>query len=81
MRRIVEENYGADADNNRGTTLISYELDSDDTDTVVDYLIDLYEEEGSLNPLESVAVYNPYTEEMDFFIVRTWDYLDKKDYE
>lgn len=75
MRRIIEPDYGADADNRRGITLTSYELDDDDFDSVVEELNDLLNDRDFLYDTEIVRIYNPYTEEVDEFEVNPSDYL------
>ena len=48
MTRQVDNNYGADADGNRGTTAIFYELDDSDTPEIISQIIEYIESTGEL---------------------------------
>ena len=48
MIRQVDNNYGADADGNRGTTATFYELDDSDKPEVISQIIEYIESTGEL---------------------------------
>lgn len=78
MRRIVDKNYGADADGNRGITQIDYEIDMEDEqeikEQVAEYLSSLDEDEDRYEEIE-VVLFDPITGEEVYFTVRVKDYI------
>ena len=78
MRRIVDTAYGADADGNRGITVIDYEIDSDDKieirEQVREYLDECGEDNDPDDTLE-VVLFDPVTYEEVYFTVRVKDYV------
>lgn len=77
MRRIVDTAYGADADGNRGITLVSYEIEAEDEpqirEQVQEYVSSLNEDEDPDETIE-VALIDPVTDEDIYFTVRVKDY-------
>lgn len=78
MRRIVDTAYGADADGNRGITVIYYEIDSDDKikirEQILEYL-DTWGETPDPDEELEVVLFDPVTDEGVYFTVRTKDYV------
>ena len=78
MRRIVDTAYGADADGNRGITVVDYEIEAEDElaikDQVREYLDEYGEDNDSDDTLE-VVLFDPVTDEEVYFTVRVKDYV------
>ena len=79
MRRIVDTAYGADADGNRGITVVDYEIDSDDECEIreqvaeyIDTFKDFAEDPG--DELD-IVLFDPVTEEEVYFTIRIKDYI------
>ncbi len=79
MTRQVDNNYGADADGNRGTTAIFYELDDTDTPEIVSQIIEYIESTGELpdNPF-TVRLIDPVSEDDVDFEINPADYLSNE---
>lgn len=76
--KIYKENYGADADGNRGQWITEYEIDEDDRDAIIDQLEFLKEdlgEEEELPRVVEIALTCPYSDELITFEIDTEDYL------
>lgn len=80
MRRIVDKNYGADADGNRGITRISYEIEAADEQEIRDQVqecISSFEDyflvEDPEDTIEVVLI-DPVTDEDVYLTVRVKDY-------
>lgn len=43
MKTYIEKNYGADADGNRGTTMVEFEVEKSDHDDIVEQLNEMFE--------------------------------------
>ena len=80
MTRQVESNYGADADGNRGTTAIFYELDNSDEPEIVSQIIEYIESTGELpdNPF-IVRLIDPVSEDDVDFEINPTDYLSEQE--
>ena len=80
MTRQVESNYGADADGNRGTTAIFYELDNSDEPEIVSQIIEYIESTGELpdNPF-TVRLIDPVSEDDVDFEINPADYLSEQE--
>ena len=78
MRRIVDTAYGADADGNRGITVVDYEIDSDDEceirEQVLEY-IDMCGESNDLSDELEIVLFDPITDEEVYFTIRVKDYV------
>ena len=79
MIRQVDNNYGADADGNRGTTAIFYELDDSDTPEIISQIIEYIESTGELpdNPF-TVRLIDPVSEDDVDFEINPADYLSNE---
>ena len=78
MRRIVDTAYGADADGNKGITVVDYEIEVEDEpeirEQVREYLDECSEDNDPDDTLE-VVLFDPVTDEEVYFTVRVKDYL------
>lgn len=78
MRRIVDTAYGADADGNRGITVVDYEIEVEDEpeirEQVQQYLDECSEDNDPDDTLE-VVLFDPVTDEEVYFTVRVKDYV------
>lgn len=78
MRRIVDTAYGADADGNRGVTVVDYEIEAEDEpeirEQVREYLDECGREDEDPDELE-VVLFDPVTDEEVYFTVRVKDYV------
>ena len=80
MIRQVDNNYGADADGNRGTTAIFYELDDSDTPEIVSQIIEYIESTGELpNNQFTVRLIDPVSEDDVDFEINLADYLSEQE--
>ena len=79
MTRQVDNNYGADADGNRGTTAIFYELDDSDTPEIISQIIEYIESTGEFpdNPF-TVRLIDPVSEDDVDFEINPTDYLSNE---
>lgn len=82
MRRIVEYDYMADIDGNRGITAVFYELDDSDTPEIESQIIEYIEATGEL-PDESFTVHliDPVTEDDIYLEVDPFEYVSLLDME
>lgn len=80
MTRQVESNYGADADGNRGTTVIFYELDDSDEPEIISQIIEYIESTGEFanNPF-TVRLIDPISEDDVDFEINPVDYLSEQE--
>ena len=80
MIRQVDNNYGADADGNRGTTAIFYELDDSDEPEIISQIIEYIESTGELpdNPF-TVRLIDPVSEDDVDFEINPLDYLSEQE--
>ena len=80
MIRQVDNNYGADADGNIGTTAIFYELDDSDTPEIISQIIEYIESTGELpdNPF-TVRLIDPVSEDDVDFEINPADYLSEQE--
>lgn len=78
MRRIVDTAYGADADGNRGVTVVDYEIEAEDEpeirEQVQQYLDECSEDNDPDDTLE-VVLFDPVTDEEVYFTIRVKDYV------
>ena len=78
MRRIVDTAYGADADGNRGITVVDYEIEAEDgqeiKEQVLEYL-DICGEAYDPDDTVEVVLIDPVTDEDIYFTVRVKDYI------
>ena len=78
MKRIVDTAYGADADGNRGITVVDYEIEASDEqeikDQVQEYVSSLSEDEDPDETVDVVLI-DPVTDEDVYFTVRVKDYV------
>ena len=78
MRRTVDTAYGADADGNRGITVVDYEIEAEDEpeirEQVREYLDECSEDNDPDDTLE-VVLFDPVTDEEVYFTVRVKDYV------
>lgn len=78
MRRIVDKAYGADADGNRGITVVDYEIDSDDETEIREQILEYLEECGeAYDPDEEleIVLFDPVTDEEVYFTIKIKDYI------
>lgn len=77
MRRIVDTAYGADADGNRGVTVVDYEIEVEDEpeirEQVQQYLDECSEDNDPDDTLE-VVLFDPVTEEDVYLEINIKDY-------
>lgn len=80
MIRQVESNYGADADGNRGTREVFYELDDSDEPEIISQIIEYIESTGELpdNPF-TVRLIDPVSEDDVDFEINPADYLSEQE--
>ena len=80
MTREVDNNYGADADGNRGTQAIFYELDDSDTPEIISQIIEYIESTGEFpdNPF-TVRLIDPISEDDVDFEINPTDYLSEQE--
>lgn len=80
MIRQVDNNYGADADGNRGATVIFYELDDSDTPEIISQIIEYIESTGEFpdNPF-TVRLIDPISEDDVDFEINPADYLSEQE--
>lgn len=77
MKVTIDNNYGADADGNRGIKVYEYEIEESDREDIVCQLIDAIND-GSIDESDSnytIILICPYTEEAIEFDVNIKDYL------
>ena len=79
MIRQVDNNYGADADGNRGIPAIFYELDDSDEPEIISQIIEYIESTGELpdNPF-TVRLIDPVSEDDVDFEINPADYLSNE---
>ena len=79
MRRIVDTAYGADADGNRGVTVVDYEIEAEDEpeirEQVREYLDECGREDEDPDGELEVVLFDPVTDEEVYFTVRVKDYV------
>ena len=79
MIRQVDNNYGADADGNRGIPAIFYELDDSDEPEIISQIIEYIESTGEFadNPF-TVRLIDPISEDDVDFEINPVDYLSNE---
>ena len=79
MIRQVESNYRADADGNRGTREVFYELDDSDEPEIISQIIEYIESTGEFadNPF-TVRLIDPISEDDVDFEINPVDYLSNE---
>ena len=79
MIRQVDNNYGADADGNRGIPAIFYELDDSDEPEIISQIIEYIESTGEFpdNPF-TVRLIDPVSEDDVDFEINPADYLSNE---
>jgi len=76
----VDNNYGADADGNRGTLAVFYELDDSDTPEIEAQIIEYIESTGELPDNQfTVRLIDPVSENDVDFEVNPSDYLSEQE--
>ena len=80
MTREVDNNYGADADGNRGIPAIFYELDDSDEPEIISQIIEYIESTGELpdNPF-TVRLIDSLSEDDIDFDINPLDYLSEQE--
>ena len=80
MIRQVDNNYGADADGNRGISAIFYELDNSDAPEIISQIIEYIESTGEFpdNPF-TVRLIDPISEDDVDFEINPVDYLSEQE--
>ena len=79
MTRQVDNNYGADADGNRGTPAIFYELDDSDEPEIISQIIEYIESTGELpDNYFTVRLIDPISENDVEFEINPADYLSNE---
>ena len=80
MIRQVDNNYGADADGNRGIPAIFYELDDSDEPEIISQIIEYIESTGELpNNQFTVRLIDPVSEDDVDFEINPADYLSEQE--
>ena len=80
MIRQVDNNYGADADGNRGIPAIFYELDDSDTPEIISQIIEYIESTGELpDDNFTVRLIDPVSEDDVDFEINPADYLSEQE--
>ena len=80
MTRQVDNNYGADADWNRGTPAIFYELDDSDEPEIISQIIEYIESTGELpDDNFTVRLIDPVSEDDVDFEINPADYLSEQE--
>ena len=80
MTREVDNNYGADADGNRGTPAIFYELNDFDEPEIISQIIEYIESTGELpDKVFIVRLIDPISEDDVDFEINPADYLSKQE--
>ena len=80
MIRQVDNNYGADADGNRGITAIFYELDDSDEPEIISQIIEYIESTGELpDNYFTVRLIDPVSEDDVDFEINPVDYLSEQE--
>lgn len=77
MKVTIDNNYGADADGNRGIKVYEYEIEPSDRDDIAEQLVEALDE-GIIDESDSVFTVSlrcPYTEEMIGIEVNIREYL------
>lgn len=78
MRRIVDTAYGADADGNRGITVVDYEIEAEDELSIKEQVLWYLDECGEdIDPDEEleIVLFDPITNEEVYFTIRVKDYV------
>ncbi len=78
MRRIVDHYYGADADGNRGITVVDYEFEAEDELSIKEQVLEYLDECGEdIDPEDTleIVLFDPVTDEEVYFTVRVKDYV------
>lgn len=78
MRRIVDTAYGADADGNRGVTVVDYEIEAEDEPEIREQVREYFDECGEdIDPDEEleIVLLDPVTDEEVYFTIRVKDYI------
>ena len=79
MIRQVDNNYGADADGNRGISAIFYELDNSDAPEIISQIIEYIESTGELPDNHfTVRLIDPVSEDDVDFEINPTDYLSNE---
>ncbi len=79
MIRQVDNNYGADADGNRGTTTVFYELDDSDEPELISQIIEYIESTGEFpDDNFTVRLIDPVSEDDVDFEINPVDYLSNE---
>lgn len=75
------EDYGTDADGNRGVKVHYYDLDEGDKDDIEDQLIEILYANGQLRSVETVSLYSYLKSDFISVEVNTFEYLSKTQYD
>lgn len=80
MYKVTDQFYGADADGNRGTPAVFYELDDTDTPEIISQIIEYIESTGELpDNLFTVRLIDPVSEDDVDFEINPADYLSEQE--
>jgi len=79
--KVFRENYGADADGNRGVMTSFYELDSDDEPEIKEQIKDAIED-GAIDSFSDslqIVLIDPYSEEDVYFDINVSEYIEEEE--
>ena len=78
MYRVVDTDYGADADGNRGIIATFYELTDEDSPEIVSQIIEFIRSSGELpSTTFEVHLIDPVTEHDVSFDINPFDYISE----
>ena len=78
MHRVVDTDYGADADGNRGIIATFYELTDEDSPEIVSQIIEYIQSSGELpSTTFEVQLIDPVTEHDVTFDINPFDYISE----
>ena len=77
MKTYIEKNYGADADGNRGITIVEFEVEKSDHDDIVEQLNEMFEgwDYDDIPDEANVILYSSKLSEDVAIMVDVRDYL------
>ena len=75
MKTIIDKNYGADADGNRGTTMVEFEVEESDRDDIEEQVATILADYDANDYPEEVEV-TLYSDELDEDVIITVDVCD-----
>ena len=80
MYKLIDSYYGADADGNRSSVLISYVIEPSDTEEIQRQIMQSIDDSGELpaNPF-IISLIEPVSEEQVELTINPFEYLAKED--